>query len=220
MKPSLTRCGLTKARMLKANHCPLLRRCKQNKQEFVSSNITESSVLNCSSTKSCIIFFCFSLLSACAKKKEKDLHAQSCIDNMQHSHTCCNNIRFTTFEIVILTTGLEGGMVGWPGWGAYLHLQRRPPSGSTFLLPHSTSRHLRSIFSNKSPPPTPPQDITGAQPSMTVQQGKHTTVLEMEFCVLDFCLVTDSVYRSDYADPESVLVLLTNDLVRRNGSPA
>lgn len=58
-----------------------------------------------------------------------------------------------------------------------------------------------------------PQDITGAQPSMTVQQGKHTTVLEMEFCVLDFCLVTDSVYRSDYADPESVLVLLTNDLV-------
>ena len=61
----------------------------------------------------------------------------------------------------------------------------------------------------------PPQDITGAQPSMTVQQGKHTTVLEMEFCVLDFCLVTDSVYRSDYADPESVLVLLTNDLVRR-----
>ena len=53
---------------------------------------------------------------------------------------------------------------------------------------------------------------------MTVQQGKHTTVLEMEFCVLDFCLVTDSVYRSDYADPESVLVLLTNDLVRRNGS--
>ena len=49
---------------------------------------------------------------------------------------------------------------------------------------------------------------------MTVQQGKHTTVLEMEFCVLDFCLVTDSVYRSDYADPESVLVLLTNDLVR------
>ena len=50
---------------------------------------------------------------------------------------------------------------------------------------------------------------------MTVQQGKHTTVLEMEFCVLDFCHVTDSVYRSDYADPESVLVLLTNDLVRR-----
>ena len=53
---------------------------------------------------------------------------------------------------------------------------------------------------------------------MTVQQGKHTTVLEMEFCVLDFCLVTDSVYNSDYADPESVLVLLTNDLVRRNVS--
>ena len=30
---------------------------------------------------------------------------------------------------------------------------------------------------------------------MTVLQGKHTTVLEMEFCVLDFSLVTDSVFR-------------------------
>ena len=74
-----------------------------------------------------------------------------------------------------------------------------------------------SLMINLPPHPqsySPCQDITGAQPSMTVQQGKHTTVLEMEFCVLDFCLVTDSVYRSDYADPESVLVLLTNDLVR------
>lgn len=58
-----------------------------------------------------------------------------------------------------------------------------------------------------------PQDITGAQPSITVLQGKHTTVLEMEFCVVDFVLVTDSPYKSDYTDPESILVLLTNDLV-------
>ena len=48
--------------------------------------------------------------------------------------------------------------------------------------------------------------------------GKHTTVLEMEFCVVDFCLVTDTVYKGDYSDPESVLVLLTNDLVRGGGS--
>merc|ERR1719425_72749 len=58
-----------------------------------------------------------------------------------------------------------------------------------------------------------PQDITGAQPSITVLQGKHTTVLEMEFCVIDFVLVTDTPYKGDYNDPESILVLLTNDLV-------
>ena len=57
------------------------------------------------------------------------------------------------------------------------------------------------------------QDITGAQPSITVLQGKHTTVLEMEFCVLDFLTVTDSPFRSDYNDLQSILVLLTNDLV-------
>ena len=40
----------------------------------------------------------------------------------------------------------------------------------------------------------------------------------MEFCVVDFCLVTDTVYKGDYSDPESVLVLLTNDLVRGGGA--
>ena len=83
----------------------------------------------------------------------------------------------------------------------------------TFNVPPSRLRSISSCFLLKLPS-LPPQDITGAQPSMTVQQGKHTTVLEMEFCALDFCLVTDPVYRSDYAGPESVLVLLTNDLVR------
>ena len=52
-----------------------------------------------------------------------------------------------------------------------------------------------------------------ALPSMTLMQGKETTILEMEFCVVDFELVVDTVYKSDYADPSSILVLLTNDLV-------
>ena len=43
--------------------------------------------------------------------------------------------------------------------------------------------------------------------------GKNTTVLEMEFCVIDFTTLTDSPYRSDQTDPQSILVLLTNDLV-------
>ena len=57
------------------------------------------------------------------------------------------------------------------------------------------------------------QDVTGAQPSITVIHGKNTTVLEMEFCVLDFVTLTDSPYHSDQQDPQSILVLLTNDLV-------
>lgn len=40
-----------------------------------------------------------------------------------------------------------------------------------------------------------PQDVTGAQPAITVVHGKNTTVLEMEFCVLDFTTLTDRFYR-------------------------
>ena len=58
-----------------------------------------------------------------------------------------------------------------------------------------------------------PEDITGAQPAITLMHGKNTTVLEMEFCVIDFATLTDSPYRSDQTDPQSILVLLTNDLV-------
>ena len=58
-----------------------------------------------------------------------------------------------------------------------------------------------------------PQDITGTTPSMTIMQGKNTTVLEMDYCVLDFILVTDTPYQSDYQNPESIIVLLSNDLM-------
>ena len=58
-----------------------------------------------------------------------------------------------------------------------------------------------------------PQDITGAQPAITLMHGKNTTVLEMEFCVLDFTTVTDTPWSSEQNDPQSILVLLTNDLV-------
>ena len=40
-----------------------------------------------------------------------------------------------------------------------------------------------------------PQDVTGAQPAITVMHGKNTTVLEMEFCVLDFTTLTDRCVR-------------------------
>ena len=68
-----------------------------------------------------------------------------------------------------------------------------------------------------------PSDVTGVTPSITFMQGKNTTLLEMEYCVLDFVVATDSPYLSDYQEPESVIAMLTNDLVaidcKTNGYP-
>jgi len=58
-----------------------------------------------------------------------------------------------------------------------------------------------------------PTDITGTTPSITVMQGKNSTVLEMDYCVLDFVLATDTPYEADYQNPESIIVLLSNDLM-------
>ncbi|XP_040574021.2 syntaxin-binding protein 5 isoform X1 [Lepeophtheirus salmonis] len=58
-----------------------------------------------------------------------------------------------------------------------------------------------------------PSDVTGVTPSVTVLQGKTTTLLEMEYCVIDFIIVTDSCYRSDYNEPEAIIAMLTNDVV-------
>ena len=57
------------------------------------------------------------------------------------------------------------------------------------------------------------QDITGVTPSITVMAGKNTTVLEMDYCVLDFILVTDTPWQNDLSNPESIIVLLSNDLM-------
>ena len=43
-----------------------------------------------------------------------------------------------------------------------------------------------------------PSDVTGVTPSITFMQGKNTTLLEMEYCVLDFVVTADSPYSSDY----------------------
>ena len=68
-----------------------------------------------------------------------------------------------------------------------------------------------------------PSDVTGVTPSITFMQGKNTTLLEMEYCVLDFAVSTDSPYLSDYQEPESIIAMLTNDLVaidcKTNGYP-
>ncbi|XP_031780459.1 syntaxin-binding protein 5 isoform X9 [Nasonia vitripennis] len=56
-------------------------------------------------------------------------------------------------------------------------------------------------------------DTTGRTPSITVIQGKTTTVLEMEHNVVDFITLCDSPWTSDFQDPYAVVVLLQNDLV-------
>ncbi|XP_053598537.1 syntaxin-binding protein 5 isoform X6 [Microplitis demolitor] len=56
-------------------------------------------------------------------------------------------------------------------------------------------------------------ETTGRTPSITVIQGKTTTVLEMEHNVVDFITLCDSPYTSDFQDPYAVVVLLQNDLV-------
>ena len=56
-----------------------------------------------------------------------------------------------------------------------------------------------------------PQDVTGVQPSMTFMQGKDTTILGMEFCVVDLCWPQTLRISRDYS--VSILVLLTNNLV-------
>ena len=58
-----------------------------------------------------------------------------------------------------------------------------------------------------------PVDVMGVTPSITLLQGKNTTLLEMENDVIDFLLVSDSPYASDYQEPEAILVMLSNDLV-------
>lgn len=58
-----------------------------------------------------------------------------------------------------------------------------------------------------------PSDVTGVTPSITFMLGKSTTLLEMEYCVLDFVVATDSPYSSDYQEPESIITMLSNDLV-------
>jgi syntaxin-binding protein 5 len=54
----------------------------------------------------------------------------------------------------------------------------------------------------------------GKSPCITVlQQGKSTTVLEMEHPVIDFITICESPWISDMQEPYAIAVLLQNDLV-------
>ncbi|XP_069358008.1 syntaxin-binding protein 5 isoform X9 [Maniola hyperantus] len=58
-----------------------------------------------------------------------------------------------------------------------------------------------------------PSDKAGRSHSITVLNGKSTTVLEMEHAVVDFVTLCESPHAADYQEPYAIVVLLQNDLV-------
>ena len=58
-----------------------------------------------------------------------------------------------------------------------------------------------------------PVETTGRTPSITVIQGKTTTVLEMEHNVVDFVTLCESPWTSECQEPYAVAVLLQSDFV-------
>ncbi|CAH2210281.1 jg3092 [Pararge aegeria aegeria] len=58
-----------------------------------------------------------------------------------------------------------------------------------------------------------PSDKAGRTHSITVLNGKSTTVLEMEHSVVDFVTLCESPHAADYQEPYAIVVLLQNDLV-------
>ncbi|XP_052741109.1 syntaxin-binding protein 5 isoform X2 [Bicyclus anynana] len=58
-----------------------------------------------------------------------------------------------------------------------------------------------------------PTDKAGRTHSVTVLNGKSTTVLEMEHAVVDFVTLCESPHAADYQEPYAIVVLLQNDLV-------
>ncbi|KAJ8315344.1 hypothetical protein KUTeg_007494 [Tegillarca granosa] len=50
-------------------------------------------------------------------------------------------------------------------------------------------------------------------PSITVMNGKSTTVLEMEHNVVDFVPLCETPWQNDFQEPYAIVVLLQNDLV-------
>ncbi|XP_015911714.1 syntaxin-binding protein 5 isoform X2 [Parasteatoda tepidariorum] len=58
-----------------------------------------------------------------------------------------------------------------------------------------------------------PLDQGNLNPCVTVIHGKTTTVLEMEHSIIDFVMLCETPWPSDYQDPYAIVVLLYNDLV-------
>lgn len=58
-----------------------------------------------------------------------------------------------------------------------------------------------------------PLDMDSARPSVTVMRGKSMTVLEMDYNVVDFIVISKTPWRCDFQDPVALAVLLDKELV-------
>ncbi|CAH2046686.1 unnamed protein product, partial [Iphiclides podalirius] len=121
----------------------------------------------------------------------------------------------------LMTAHADGGLATWT---------TRAPRPSSLLYPHAkankdgklepckpihrlewkTSRSGESLVIFSGGLPT---DKAGKTHSITVLNGKSTTVLEMEHSVVDFVTLCESPHAADYQEPYAIVVLLQNDLV-------
>lgn len=58
-----------------------------------------------------------------------------------------------------------------------------------------------------------PSDQSSLSNCLTIIHGKSTTVLEMEFDIVDFLVCCEQIYEIEANDPYAVIVMLTEDLV-------
>lgn len=85
-------------------------------------------------------------------------------------------------------------------------------SASAAATPAATASSAGDAGGGATTPAKPAKQSTSTQ-SLTIIQGKTTTVLEMEHNIVDFITLNDNPYDSDFNDPYAVVVLLQNDLV-------
>jgi len=86
-------------------------------------------------------------------------------------------------------------------------------NGDSFIIFSGGLPYSKSSGTPSEPGVKPPAKPSSATQSLTIIQGKTTTVLEMEHTILDFITLNENPYDSDFNDPYAVVVLLQNDLV-------
>ncbi|XP_068617492.1 syntaxin-binding protein 5 isoform X3 [Battus philenor] len=120
-----------------------------------------------------------------------------------------------------MTAHADGGLATWttraprPSSLSYPHAKankdgKLEPCKPIDRLEWKTSRSGESLVIFSGGLPT---DKAGRTHSITVLNGKSTTVLEMEHSVVDFVTLCESPHAADYQEPYAIVVLLQNDLV-------
>ncbi|CAG5002767.1 unnamed protein product [Parnassius apollo] len=121
----------------------------------------------------------------------------------------------------LMTAHADGALATWttraprPSSLSYPHAKankdgKLEPCKPIHRLEWKTSRSGESLIIFSGGLPT---DKAGRTHSITVINGKSTTVLEMEHSVVDFVTLCESPHASEYQEPYAIVVLLQNDLV-------